>query len=221
MARLAKHNVLLEGGASGKRWVIAVALQMQEHRSIKATVSKGTDPIICSLHEVTTQSDSVNRSEANSKRTMHVHIQRAPRKSIRTCYIPDASAFFWQLPVSRALACSRMGDMANLAVEWAKCPPPAKAAASAAVKAASAAAKAAAKVAKAEAAAAAAAKVAKEGLHVEWDPPAIAEHACASSVSSAASARDQRSRSPRAYRITITTKPNGETKTEMTMVERN
>ena len=111
-----------------------------------------------------------------------------------------------------------------------------KAAAAAAAKAAAAAAKAAAAVAKAEQAASAAkaAQAARaasalggpvepfrsgdhEGLHVEWDPRAKA----GASSASTASGRDQRSRSPRAYRITITTKPNGETKTEMTMVERN
>ena len=167
---------------------------------------------------------------------MYIYIVRAPRKSIRTCYIPDASALFLQLPVVRAPACNRMGDMAPLRPPMDAPPAPAKTATSAAAKAAAAAAKAAAAVAKAEQAASAAkaAQAARaasalggpvelfrsgdhEGLHVEWDSRAKAP----SSVSSAASARDQRSRSPRAYRITITTKPNGETKTEMTMVERN
>ena len=103
MARLAKHNVLLEGGASGKRWVIAVALQMQEQRSIKATISKGTDPIICSLHEVTTQSDSVIRNETNNTRTMNVHIHSKGTKQINTYVLhPRRIRAFLQLPVVRA-----------------------------------------------------------------------------------------------------------------------
>ena len=59
---------------------------------------------------------------------------------------------------------------------------------------------------------------AHEGLHVEWDPRA-AGAAAASSTGDSASSRD-RSRSPRCYRVIITTKPTGETKTEMVMIER-
>ena len=83
MARLAKHNVLFEGGASGKRWVIAVALQMQEHRSFKPIIAKGKDSGICSLHEVTTQSESISRSDTNNKRTLHVHMKGM--KGSHTC----------------------------------------------------------------------------------------------------------------------------------------
>ena len=118
--------------------------------------------------------------------------------------------------------------------------PPAKAAAAAAEKKAAAAAAKAAVAAKAAAPAKAAAEAATaraadslggtveavdlarpipahEGLHVEWDPRAAGATAASSTGGSAS--RRERFRSPRCYRVIITTKPTGETKTEMVMMQ--